>query len=100
MECSNSGVSPNGLRNLFSQAADPGTGSVYMKKKYSNGVITVLWEPDKCIHSAICFRGLPQVFDPRKRPWVDISGAEDERIIDQVNKCPSGALSIISLKKD
>ena len=62
-------------------------------KNYTNGEITVVWQPKKCIHSAICFRGLPQVFDPRVHPWVNIEGAETERIINQVTHCPSGALS-------
>lgn len=62
-------------------------------KHYSNGEVTVKWQPHKCIHSTICFRGLPQVFDPSKRPWVDAKGASTEQIITQVSKCPSGALS-------
>lgn len=61
--------------------------------KYSNGEVTVVWKPDVCIHSAICFRGLHDVFDPKKRPWININGATTERIVDQVSKCPSGALS-------
>ncbi len=62
-------------------------------KKYDNGEITVIWQPHKCIHSAICFRGLPSVFDPQKRPWVNIEGADTATIADQVEKCPSRALS-------
>ena len=62
--------------------------------KYDNGEITVIWQPGICIHSAICFKGLAEVFDPRRRPWIDMSQAETARIIEQVKKCPSGALSI------
>jgi uncharacterized Fe-S cluster protein YjdI len=62
-------------------------------KKYSNDEVTVVWQPDKCIHSAICISGLPNVFDNQKRPWVNIQGATSERIIEQVKACPSGALS-------
>lgn len=62
-------------------------------KKYTNGEVTVVWKPSECIHSGICFRGLGEVFDPRKRPWVTIEGSTSERIIEQVKKCPSGALS-------
>ena len=61
---------------------------------YTNENVTVVWKPKLCIHSAICFKGLPDVFDPKARPWVNINGAEAERIIEQVHKCPSGALSI------
>jgi uncharacterized Fe-S cluster protein YjdI len=62
-------------------------------KKYTNGEVTVVWQPAKCIHSTNCFRGLPEVFDPAKRPWVNAQGASTERIIAQVKDCPSAALS-------
>ncbi len=62
---------------------------------YGNEEITVLWEPAKCIHSAICFKGLPQVFDPRRRPWIEIENATAEMIKNQVAQCPSGAISIL-----
>ena len=62
--------------------------------KYTTGKVTVVWQPKLCIHSAICFKGLPEVFDPKARPWVNINGADAERIIEQVHRCPSGALSI------
>jgi len=61
--------------------------------KYSNGEVTVVWKPEVCIHSAICFKGLREVFDPQKRPWVNINGAATDKIVEQVRKCPSGALS-------
>ncbi len=62
-------------------------------KKYSNGEVTIIWKPNLCIHSAICFNGLSSVFDPRKRPWITPEGSTTEEIIEQVKKCPSGALS-------
>ena len=61
-------------------------------KEYSNGETTVVWEAEKCIHSAICAKGLPKVFQPRDRPWVKIDAANTGTIIDQVKQCPSGAL--------
>lgn len=65
-------------------------------KEYSNGEVTIVWKPDLCIHSKICWNlstGLPEVFNPRERPWVKPLGASTERIVAQVSKCPSGALS-------
>lgn len=62
-------------------------------KKYTNGEVTVVWQPDKCIHSTLCFTGLPKVFNPRERPWITPEGAATQQIIDQVKRCPSGALS-------
>ena len=63
-------------------------------KRYSKGNITVVWQPAKCIHSKICFHGLPAVFNPENRPWVQLDTSTNEDIIAQVKKCPSGALSI------
>lgn len=64
------------------------------QKQYTNGEVTVRWQPHLCKHTGICFRGLPEVFDPRKRPWVTIDAAPTDAIITQVGCCPSGALSI------
>jgi uncharacterized Fe-S cluster protein YjdI len=61
--------------------------------EYTNGEVTVVWKPGICQHSGNCWRGLIQVFDPRERPWIKMDGATTERIIEQVKKCPSGALS-------
>ena len=62
-------------------------------KEYSNGEITIVWRPEKCIHATFCWKELSEVFDPKKRPWVNASGAPTERIIKQVNRCPSDALT-------
>jgi putative redox protein len=65
-----------------------------MKKiNYSNDEITVIWQPELCQHSTFCFTQLPEVFNPGIRKWVNMNGASRERIIEQVKKCPSGALS-------
>ncbi len=57
--------------------------------------MTVVWKPDLCIHSQNCFKGLPEVFNPQNRPWVNMSGATGQAIKGQVAKCPSGALSTL-----
>jgi len=64
-------------------------------KKYDNGEVTVVWKPDLCIHSARCVKGLPGVFNTAAKPWINVAGADTEAIINQVNQCPSGALSYI-----
>ncbi len=62
-------------------------------KKYSNGKITIVWKPAVCSHSTNCWKGLIQVFNPQEKPWINPEGASTERIIEQVEKCPSKALS-------
>ncbi|MBC8124778.1 MAG: (4Fe-4S)-binding protein [Candidatus Kapabacteria bacterium] len=63
-------------------------------KHYSNGEITVVWQPEKCLHSANCFRNLPNVFNPRVNPWVQPENASSAETISVVLGCPSGALSM------
>jgi len=36
---------------------------------------------------------LPEVYNPQERPWVKLENATTDRIVAQVEKCPSGALS-------
>ena len=62
-------------------------------KEYKNGNFTVTFNPDKCIHSEHCWRELNSVFNPNERPWIQPEGADQQRVIDQVNRCPSGALA-------
>ena len=62
--------------------------------KYTNDEITVVWKPNFCIHSKICWTHLRQVFDQFVKPWINMKGATTEQIVYQVNQCPSGALSI------
>ena len=64
------------------------------RKTYNNGEITVVWEASRCIHSEKCFHGLPAVFDPARRPWIDVKAADSATIAAQVRACPSGALSL------
>lgn len=63
-------------------------------KEYSNGEITILWQPKKCTHSGICVKTLPQVYNPKLRPWIKMENATTEELKAQVAKCPSGALSL------
>ncbi|QSE99278.1 (4Fe-4S)-binding protein [Fulvivirga lutea] len=62
-------------------------------KEYTNGEVTIVWKPKTCIHSEKCWRGLPEVFKPKEKPWIDAEGASTDEIVSQVKKCPSGALS-------
>jgi len=61
-------------------------------REYETDEIVVEWRPDLCIHSGNCARGLPAVFDPTRRPWVDVEAATADEIEAQVARCPSGAL--------
>lgn len=62
-------------------------------KEYSNGEVTVVWQPSLCVHSENCIKGLPSVFNLEAKPWINVEGAGTQAIVDQVQQCPSGALS-------
>ncbi len=64
-----------------------------VKKEYSNDDLTIVWKPEKCIHSGVCVKTLPDVYDPKARPWISIGNATTDELIKQVDQCPSGALS-------
>ena len=61
--------------------------------EYANGELTVVWKPKLCIHAAECVHALPQVYKPDERPWIKIENATTDQLINQIKKCPSGALS-------
>jgi uncharacterized Fe-S cluster protein YjdI len=63
-------------------------------KEYSNGEITINWTAEKCIHAGVCVKTLPKVYHPKAQPWIQPENATTAELIDQVGKCPSGALSI------
>ena len=54
--------------------------------------ITVTFDPNLCKHTGICVRGLPLVFDIKRKRWVRPELASPQEVEAQVAKCPSGAL--------
>lgn len=62
-------------------------------KEYTNGELTVVWKPGKCIHAAVCVQIMPDVYDPKAKPWITPEDANTADLKAQISKCPSGALS-------
>ncbi len=60
--------------------------------EYTNDEVTVVWKPKSCIHSAKCVHGLPEVFKPNERRWIQMENASTDEIITAIKACPSGAL--------
>lgn len=71
-------------------SAQPDEGN--FGKAYTADEITVYYERARCRHYAECVRGLPDVFDPSRRPWIRADLADRERIAEVVRSCPTGAL--------
>jgi uncharacterized Fe-S cluster protein YjdI len=59
---------------------------------YQTPEVTVTFDPNICIHSGACVRGLPAVFDIRRKRWVRPEAAAADEVVAQVARCPSGAL--------
>ena len=65
-----------------------------MRKSYVGAEVTVSFDPEICEHAAECVRGLPAVFDTKRRPWIEPDNAPADEVVAQVARCPSGALQI------
>ena len=65
---------------------------VRVTREYSNQDIVVMWDADRCVHFGNCTRGLPSVFSGRAHPWINLEGADADRVVEVVRSCPSGAL--------
>ena len=65
------------------------------RKTYEGERIAVSFDNEVCIHAGECVRGLPAVFDTKRRPWIDPDGADAEAVAAQVERCPSGALRYV-----
>ncbi|MEU4685844.1 (4Fe-4S)-binding protein [Streptomyces xinghaiensis] len=62
------------------------------QRAYQAASITVTFEARRCLHAAECVHGLPGVFDPTKRPWIQPGNATADQLAEVVRRCPSGAL--------
>jgi CDGSH-type Zn-finger protein/uncharacterized Fe-S cluster protein YjdI len=59
---------------------------------YEADDIVVEYDAKRCIHVAECVRGLPRVFDPQGKPWVDPGLGAAAEVAAVVERCPTGAL--------
>jgi CDGSH-type Zn-finger protein/uncharacterized Fe-S cluster protein YjdI len=62
------------------------------RKAYRSEKTSVSFDLQRCIHARECVRGLPEVFNTEKRPWIQPDRAEPDAITTVVLRCPSGAL--------
>jgi uncharacterized Fe-S cluster protein YjdI len=61
-------------------------------RAYTAPQVTVFYDRSRCRHYAECVRGLPQVFDPGRRPWIRADLADADTVAEVVRRCPTGAL--------
>jgi len=63
-------------------------------RSYEGEGVTVTYDLGRCIHAKECVHGLPRVFDPHRRPWVDPDAADADAVAAVVRRCPTGALHV------
>ena len=64
-------------------------------KEYVAQDITIIWKPNTCSHAGECVKRLPNVYKPKDKPWIQPENANTDELIEQINACPSGALSFV-----
>lgn len=62
-------------------------------KTYPSDAIDLHFELGRCIHAGRCVHGSPEVFDPKRKPWIDPTRSDVEVLVAVVEQCPTGALS-------
>jgi len=69
------------------------------RRTYTGPVVDVSFDREICRHAAECVRGMPAVFNPAKRPWIDPTKAATEAaaqlLRDVIARCPTGALRVV-----
>jgi len=68
-------------------------GELDAREDYEGEQVTVHDNRGICAHIGYCTDELPEVFKMGEEPWIDPDGAPGERIAEQTQRCPSGALS-------
>ena len=83
----------DGTHGPYQFSKDAQTEIVADAAKTYSGRVDVQYNAGICAHLGVCTRGLPEVFDTTRRPWILPDNAEADRVVDVVNRCPSGALT-------
>lgn len=60
--------------------------------EFKGKMLTVRYDVKRCIHAKECVNGLPRVFDPKKRPWIQPDQADADELAAVIMRCPTGAL--------
>ena len=65
-----------------------------MTTTYEGREAIVTYDEKICTHAGECVKGLPQVFDVKRTPWIQPGDVAYQVIEQVVRRCPSGALKI------
>ncbi|MFN8652210.1 MAG: (4Fe-4S)-binding protein [Gemmatimonadales bacterium] len=62
---------------------------------YPTPDLVVTFDPNLCMHSGVCLRGAPAVFDVGRSDWIRPAAATAAEVAAVVARCPSGALQVV-----
>lgn len=60
--------------------------------QHTGKTIDISYDVGRCIHAEACVHGLPAVFDPARKPWIDPDRAPADAVTAVIHRCPTGAL--------
>ncbi len=63
-------------------------------RRYEGRGGIVAYDVKRCVHAAECVQGLPAVFNPKAKPWINPDGADADAVAAVVDRCPTGALHV------
>ncbi|MEM6530784.1 MAG: (4Fe-4S)-binding protein [Chloroflexota bacterium] len=61
-------------------------------RRYTGENVDITYNLKRCIHAKACINRLSEVFDTKKRPWINADGAPADTVAKMIPDCPSGAL--------
>lgn len=68
------------------------------RKTYFGPLVDVSFDLEICEHAAKCVKGMPEVFDTHKKPWINAEVADTpelaQKLREVIARCPSTALHI------
>ena len=64
------------------------------RDNYAGEGVTVHDDRSVCAHAGLCTDNLSAVFRLGEEPWIDAAAAPADEVVAQVQRCPSGALTV------
>ena len=69
-----------------------------VRKLYPGPIVDVSFDLEICQHAAECVRGMPEIYNTKRRPWINMRRVDTAEKADEFRevtlRCPSGALQL------
>lgn len=61
---------------------------------FTNGVDTIEWNQEKCMHSGKCLKNIPYIIEKPGIYSINVSQRQFEAVLNQADFCPARALRL------